>query len=217
MKGLLQSKQGIVGAAALGLVAVLAAGWFLAVAPKRQEAADLAVTAASAQEELARKRAELARPSVAVRVKANDLYRLSKALPGQVDSAGVILDLDRIAKRNGLTFWSLTPDRALPAAGALQQPFKVELEGRFSDVSRFLRDLRKLVTVKHGRLAVNGRVYAIDQLMLDEPTSGAKFPIVKASVTVNAFSFTPVTATADGTTTTTTTTSTGTVAAGATP
>jgi len=217
VKGLLQSKKGIVGAGALGLVAVLAAGWFLAVAPKRQEASDLAVTVTSAQEELARKRAELARPSVAVRVKANDLYRLSKALPGQVDPAGVILDLDRIAKRNGLTFWSLSPTRPLPTSGALQQPFEVELEGRFTDVSRFLRDIRKLVSVKAGRLVVNGRVYAIDKLVLDEPTSGKKFPVVKASITVNAFSFVPVTPPADGTTTTTTTSSTGTVAAGATP
>lgn len=216
MKGLLQSKKGIVGAGALGLVAVLAGGWFLAVAPKRQEATDLAVSVTSAQEELARKRAELARPSVAVRVKANDLYRLSKALPGQVDPAGVILDLDRIAKRNSLTFWSLSPQRPVATTGALQQPFDVELEGRFTDVSRFLRDIRKLVTVKGGRLVVNGRVYAIDKLALDEPTSGKKFPIVKASVTVNAFSFTPVAA-PDGATTTTTTTSTGTVAAGATP
>jgi len=216
VKGLLQSKKGIVGAGALGLVCVLAAGWFLGVAPKRQEAAELAVTVTSAQEELARKRAELARPSVAVRVKANDLYRLSKALPGQVDPAGVILDVDRIAKRNGLTFWSLSPERPLPTAGALQQPFKVELEGRFTDVSRFLRDLRRLVSVKHGRLVVNGRVYAIDSLELDEPDSGAKFPIVKASVTVNAFSFAPAAPPAGGTTTTTTT-STGTVAAGATP
>jgi hypothetical protein len=217
VKGLLQSKKGIVGAGALGLLCVLAAGWFLAVSPKRQEATDLAVTVTSAQEELARKRAELARPSVSVRVKANDLYRLSKAMPGQVDPAGVILDLDRMAKRHGLTFWSLTPDRPLPTTGALQQPFKVELEGRFTDVSRFLRDLRKLVSVKGGRLVVKGRVYAIDKLLLDEPTSGAKFPIVKASVTVNAFSFAPVAPPADGTTTSTTTTSTGTVAAGATP
>jgi len=217
VNGLLQSKKGIVGAGAAGLVAVLAAGWFLAVAPKRQEATDLAVSVTSAQEELARKRAELARPSVAVRVKANDLYRLSKALPGQVDPAGVILDLDRIAKRNGLTFWSLSPQRPLATTGALQQPFDVELEGRFTDVSRFLRDIRKLVAVKGGRLAVNGRVYAIDKLALDEPTSGKKFPIVTASVTVNAFSFTPVAPTADGATTTTTTTSTGSVAAGVTP
>ncbi len=217
MNGLLQSKKGIVGAGAAGLVAVLAAGWFLAVAPKRQEATDLAVSVTSAQEELARKRAELARPSVAVRVKANDLYRLSKALPGQVDPAGVILDLDRIAKRNGLTFWSLSPQRPLATTGALQQPFDVELEGRFTDVSRFLRDIRKLVAVKGGRLVVNGRVYAIDKLSLEEPTSGKKFPIVKASVTVNAYSFTPVAPTADGATTTTTTTSTGSVAAGATP
>lgn len=217
MKGLLQSKKGVVAACGLGFVAVLAAGWFLAVSPKRQEASSLAVQVASAQDELARKRAELARPSVAIRVKANDLYRLSKALPGEVDPAGVILDLDRIAKRHGLTFWSLTPGRPVPNAGALQQPFSIEFEGRFTDVSQFLRDVRKLVAVKGGRLAVAGRVYAVDRLELGESSSGAKFPIVKAAITVNAFSFAGLTPSTGGATTTTTTASTGTVAAGVTP
>jgi hypothetical protein len=207
----------MIAAGVVAFAAVLAVGWFFLVSPKRDEADDLATKVTAAQDELAQKRAELARPSASVRVKADDLYRLQKAMPGQVDQAGVILDLDRIAKQHELTFWELTPGTPVVTTGALQQPFDVVLEGRFTNVSRFLRDIRALVGIKAKRLKVHGRVYAIDKLVLEEPGSDAKFPIVRASLTVNAFSFDGATAAPVDGGTTTTTTSTGTVAAGATP
>jgi Tfp pilus assembly protein PilO len=212
----LNTKKGMIVAAVAGLVAVLAAGWFLVVAPERKQANELADKVAASQVELADKRAELARPSAAVRVKADDLFRLSKALPGQIDSAGVLLDLDRVAKQNKLTLWGLTPAQPLPGTDVLQQPYSVVLEGRFANVSKFLQQVRKLVGVQSGRLAVKGRVYTVDQVTLEQPAGGDTFPIVRATVMVNAYSFAPTAPTgADGTQTTTT--STGTVAAGATP
>jgi Tfp pilus assembly protein PilO len=215
----LRTKKGMIVAGIAGLAAVLAAGWLLVVSPERKQADDLAAQVVASEAELAQKRAELARPSAAVRVKADDLFRLSKALPSQVDSAGVLLDLDRVAKQNGLTFWAVTPVQAVPTTDVLQQPYDVVLEGRFTSVSKFLREIRKLVAVKGGRLAVQGRLYTVDQLKLEEPQGGETFPIVRATVRVNAFSFTPAVPTTPGTTdtTTTTTTDTGTVAAGATP
>lgn len=218
MNAFLRTKKGMIVAGIAGLAAVLAAGWFLVVSPERKQANDLAVQVQASEAEYAQKKAELARPSAAVRVKADDLFRLSKALPTQVDSAGVILDLDRVAKSNGLTFWAVTPVQAVPTADVLQQPYDVVLEGRFTNVSKFLGQVRKLVAVKGGRLAVQGRLYTVDQLKLEEPQGGATFPIVRATVRVNAFSFTPVVPVPGATdTTTTTTTDTGTVAAGATP
>jgi Tfp pilus assembly protein PilO len=215
----LRTKKGMIVAGIAGLAAVLAAGWFLVVAPERKQADDLAAQVAASQAELAQKRAELARPSAAVRVKADDLFRLSKALPTQVDTAGVLLDVDRVAKTNGLTVWGVTPVQAVPLTDVLQQPYDVVVEGRFTDVSRFLREIRKLVAVKGGRLAVHGRLYTVDQLKLEEPQSGSTFPVVRATVRVNAFGFVPTVPVPPGTTdtTTTTTTETGTVAAGATP
>jgi Tfp pilus assembly protein PilO len=212
----LHTKKGMIVAGVAGLALVLAAGWFLLVAPERKQADDLAAKVAASQSELAQKRAELARPSAAVRVKADDLFRLSKALPTQVDSAGVMLDLDRMAKRNDLQFWAISPVQAVPTNDVLQQPYDVVVEGRFTNVSTFLKQIRKLVGVQHGRLAVQGRLYTVDQVKLEQPQGGAQFPVVRATVRVNAFGFTPTTA-APGTTTPTTTTSTGTVAAGATP
>jgi Tfp pilus assembly protein PilO len=215
MSNQLESKKTLLIGAA-GLVAVLVAGWFLLVSPQRSKADELQGQVKAAQDELAQKRAELARPSAAVRIKATDLFRLSKALPGATDTAGVLLDVDRLAGKHDLTFWSLTPAAPLVGTGVVQQPYGVVLEGRFGDVSRFVRDLRKLVLVKRGRLDVRGRVYTIDQVELQEPEGDKKFPVVKASLNVNAYSYTGG-AVPPGDTSQSTTTSTGTVAAGATP
>ncbi len=216
MTSVLRTRQGMLAAGAAALALVLVAGWFLVVSPKRTRADELKTEVAAAQGELAQKRAELARPSAAVRIRANDLFRLSKALPGATDTAGVILDVDRLARQHDLTFWSMTPESPQAGIGFLQQPYGVVLEGRFGDVSRFLRDLRTLVKVKKGRLDARGRVYAVDRVELQEPETGKKFPVVKASLTVNAFSFAGD-AVPPGDTSETTTTTTGTVAAGATP
>jgi Tfp pilus assembly protein PilO len=216
VKAFFQTKKGVIVAGVVGVAAVIAAGWMLVVSPERKKADDLAAQVTASQAELAQKRAELARPSAAVRVKADDLFRLSKALPGQVDAAGVLLDVDRVANGHGLEVWAVTPVAPVPTVDVLQAPFDVVLEGRFDDVSSFLRDMRKLVAIKGGRLAVQGRVYTVDQVKLQEPTSGATFPIVRATFRVNAFSYAPV-APAPAGAPQTTTTPTATVAAGATP
>lgn len=213
----LRTKQGMLTAGAATIALLLVAGWFLVVAPKRSRADALEVQVAAAQTELAQKRAELARPSAAVRIKANDLFRLSKALPGYSDTAAVILDVDRLAGQHDLTFWSLTPGAPMVGTGVLQQPYGVVLEGRFGDVSRFLRDLRTLVKVRKGRLDARGRIYAVDKIELKEPESAKKFPVVKASLTVNAYSYAGDAVPPGSTSETTTTSTTGTVAAGATP
>jgi Tfp pilus assembly protein PilO len=206
----------LLGAAAV--VVVLGAAWFLLVAPQRSDADKLQAQVDAAQAELAQKKAELARPSATIRIKANDLFRLSKALPTVGDTAGVLLDVDRLAGKHKLTFLSLTPQPSLTGTGTgyVQQPYAVVLEGRFGDVSKFVRDLRKLVVVKRGRLNVRGRVYTIDKVELKEPSSEKKFPVVNAALNVNAYSYAGV-AVPPGDASQSTTTSTGTVAAGATP
>jgi hypothetical protein len=210
----LKSKQGILVAGALGLVIALAAGWFLGVAPKRDDAKALESQVTAAQTELAQKRADLARPSASIRVRPGDLYRLSKALPDASDQATVLLDIDNLATKNNVSFGAISPQAVVAGTGFLKQPFNVTVEGRFKDVTKFLGDVRKLVKVKKGTLDVAGRVYSIDSVVLGEGDD--KFPDVKAVVLLSSFTyFQAPPAVADGTTPTTT--EDGSVAAGATP
>ena len=218
MNDLLRSSKGRVGAlAAVGLIGI-AAMWFLLVSPQKSKAAKLDAKVASSQAELRQKRLELARPSAAVKVSASDLYRLTKALPNDAGLSGILLDVNRLAGSNGLDFRSITPSQPQAGVGYLQQPLAVVVEGRFGDVSRFLGDLRMLVTVRHGRLDARGRLYAVTQVDLAE-AKAKKFPIVQATVTLNAYSFSkpaPATQTSPDSSTTDPSSS-GSVAAGANP
>lgn len=213
MNGALSSKKGLLVAGALALVAVLAGGWLLVVSPKRSDAKELAIQVTAAQTELAQKKADLARPSASIRVRPGDIYRLARALPEGTDTSGVLLDIDNLANKNRLEFGSIRPQAAILGLGTLQQPFNVTVEGRFTDVSRFLGDVRKLVKVKRGTLDVAGRVYSVDSVQLGESTN--EFPRVTATVQISSFSYTgPPPATAE---TPLPTDADGTVAAGANP
>ena len=208
-------------AAAAGAGAVLlfvAAMWFLVVSPKREDATALKQDVAAKQVELADKKAELASPKAAVKVRASDLYRLTKALPDASDMSAIIIDVNRIATTNGLAFRSIQPQPAIVGAGVLDLPVVVTVQGRFGSVSRFLGDVRKLVRVREGRLDARGQAYSVTQIDLGSPDE-ASFPTVKATVTITAHSYTAPapTPTTPDTSTTPSADSSGTVAAGATP
>ena len=133
--------------------------------------------------------------------------------------SGILLDVNRIAAQNKLTFISITPAPQVLGTGYLQQPLDVIVQGRFSNISSFLGDLRTLVSVRGKRLDARGRLYSVSSVNITAPDSPAKFPFVKAAVKLNAYAFSaPVPTTpAPDPSTSTDTSSDGTVAAGATP
>ncbi len=207
------------GGAALALV--LLGLWFVVVSPKRSEAAKLQSDVAAAEAELAQKKADLANPSAALTVRTSDVFRLAKALPEDANVAAVMLDVDRLAARHGLTLEGFQPTVQIPVTGYYAQPLTLTVQGRFGKVSRFLGDVRKLVTVKKGRLVVDGRLYSVTEVRLTRPEGeDVQFPVVRAGITLNAFGFTPGVPPTfpDATVTDSTTPSAdGTSAAGATP
>jgi len=216
VNSLLQNKRNVVALAALGVAAVLAAAWFLAVAPQRSKASSLKGDVLAAEQQLALRRAALAAPNANVKVKASDVYRLTKALPDTLDMAGVLLDINRLAKKHQLEFSSLLPGLAEPRIGYLAQPLGLVVQGRYADVSKFLGDLRRLVRVRKGRLDARGRAYSASDVTISEADGGLEFPDVKAAITVQSFTFQAPPA-STGTPDTGTTAPGGTVAAGVTP
>jgi Tfp pilus assembly protein PilO len=187
MKALLENKKAVMVLGAVGAVALLAAAWFLVVTPQQSKADDLDRQVSVAQTELTARRLALAAPSARITVKAGDTYRLAKALPDATNMAGIILDLNRLAARHKLAFTSITPTAPLASAGYVAQPVGVEVQGRFTDVSAFLGELRRLVRVRQGRLDARGRIYSTTNINLTE--SETKFPNVKAAVTIESYTF----------------------------
>jgi Tfp pilus assembly protein PilO len=220
MSDLLSTTKGKVGLGVAAGLLVLVAAWFLVVAPQRSKANELKAQLAASQDELSKRRLALITPSTNVTVKPSDLYRLTKALPNETDMSGILIDVDRLAHRRSLKFTSLTPSTQALGSGFTQQPIAIVVQGRFGNVSAFLGDLRKLVTVRGGRLDARGRLYSVSKVDLSAPDGTTTFPVVKASVMLNAYSFSAAAPTPQAPTTTTpdsSSSSSGTVAAGATP
>jgi len=211
------SNRAALGLGAALLVLVLLGLWFVVVSPKRSEASDLATEVATSRTELAQRKADLARPSAAVTVRASDVFRLAKALPVDSNVAGVLLDIDRLAKAHGLTIEGFQPTAVIPVTGYYAQPLTVTVQGRFGDVSTFLRELRELVTVKKGRLSVRGRLYSVSEVRLGKPEGKVEYPVVRAGVLLNAFGLMSGAPSTDVPADPTTTTTPGSSAAGATP
>lgn len=219
MSALLHSPKGRIGAVVAGGLLIMAAAWFLLISPQKSKAAELDAEVSAARAELSQRRLALAQPSASVSVKPSDLYRLTKALPNDTAMSEILLDVNRLSVRNALDFRSITPATSVLGTGYLQQPLDVVVQGRFGDISRFLGDLRSLVTVRRSRLDARGRLYSVTRVEITEPESAKKFPIVRAKVTLNAYSFSaPAPAPApDPSTTRADSPPSGTVAAGVTP
>ena len=131
----------LVGVVAGAVVLLLAASWLLLLSPKRDKVVELDQSIAASQTELALKKDALARPSAAVKVRASDLFRLNKALPDKSDMSAIILDVNRLAAANKLSFSSIAPTAAIAGTGSIAQPVIVTVQGRFGAVSKFLGDL----------------------------------------------------------------------------
>jgi Tfp pilus assembly protein PilO len=212
----LSSTRARIAVGAFGLVLVLAAAWLLVVSPQRSKVADLKQSVQTAQVELTERQNAISRPSAAVTVRASDTYRLTKALPDGTGMAGVILDVNRVAKAHSLSFISIAPAAPVAGSGYSAQPLTLILQGRFNSVSGFLGDMRGLVRVRKSTLDARGRLYSVTTVDLSKPDD-AEFPMVKATVTLQSFTFSGAPPAAVTGTTPTTPSSSGTVAAGVTP
>jgi hypothetical protein len=222
----LRSKNGRIALAVAGCLVLAVAAWFLLVSPQRSKAADLDEQIAAVDSQIATRKAELAQPRAKVKVRASDVFRLGKAIRDATDMPGIMFEVGRLARLNDVQFESISPGTAVPLTGYTVQPVNVVLVGRFADVSSVLREVRSLVRLRKGRLDARGRLFSVDQVTLGQPEGEKQFPVVKASLTLNAFvngGAAPVPETsveeaeASGAIQSTQPSSSGTAAAGATP
>lgn len=183
--------------AAVAVAAYAAGGWFLVVAPKRAEAADLG---ARAEQKLT----ELVAAQVAARpgpeppqIAVADIFRLAKAMPGDVDMPGILLDLSRLAAESGIVFESVAPGPPAAAGGYARVPVTVVFEGTYYELSDLLFRLRTLVSVRDGELQATGRLFSVRSVDMSEGEDG--FPQIRATLGLDAFAYGTAVAGAGGT------------------
>jgi len=116
----------------VGILATLAAFWFLAISPKRQDSAELNTQIGAAQTRLATAQAS-ASTAVAAKAKYTSDYatvaRLGKAVPVDDEMPSLVYQLEQTAKANKIDFRSIklvgsasAGATATPAAGTSSTP-----------------------------------------------------------------------------------------------
>jgi hypothetical protein len=167
------------------LIVVAALGYFAVVRPQKATASGLSKQIAAEQKKIDDARALLVRAKNAQKVRVADLFRLTKAMPDQPDEAGILLELNDVARQSGISFDSISPGGSTLLSGYQVVPINVVFNGNFFQLNDFLFRLRNLVDVRRGALAADGRLFTVDTIHFDE--GEAKFPQIDASLTIDAY------------------------------
>jgi Tfp pilus assembly protein PilO len=192
----------VVAVGVLVLVYLLAA-WFLFVAPKRAEAVRLRDEVAAAEARLAAARAGSGRPQGA-ESRVSDLFSLAKAMPASSDQASLLLELDILARKSGVTIASVSMQEPAPlVGGSTAVPVAVTVSGTYRQITRFIRQMRGLAGLRSGDPYAKGRLLTVQSVDLTESKADG-FPNLDAALLLNAHVYdgpivppTPVTAPQD--------------------
>jgi Tfp pilus assembly protein PilO len=179
------SSPALIALIVVGVIAYLAVGYLLVISPQRAKGADLKTQIAQTESQIAQYRALSAQARATASIRVADLFRLEKAMPNDVDMAGIVLELSRIARDTGITFESISPQPPVLQTGYHTLPVTLVFDGNYFELSDFLYRLRSLVRVRTGRLAASGRLFVIESISFSE--SPKAFPRIQASVVVNAY------------------------------
>jgi hypothetical protein len=190
--------------------AAIAAYWFLALGPKRDEAAALQASVTSKQAELQvaltqERQYEQARGTY--KVNYATLTRLGKAVPADDDVRSLMVQIDSAARRTGVDFQQIAvggngmassspaATDAKPATGTLApapgtvkvgasdisaMPFTFTFNGSFFNLSGFFAELERFVSASQGELDVTGRLMRLEALELKPSPAG--YPKMQATV-----------------------------------
>lgn len=206
--------QVAVVAGALLLVTVV--GYFALVSPKRSTAADLKKQTKAVQAQIDQNKSSAFTKALPA-VRAANIFKLTQAMPSQLDTPDVILQLNQLAEDSNLTFDQVQPGAGGSTGSTLDttdpfaaEPIQVQFTGSFYNLLTFLQRLHNLVRVENGNLFTAGRLFDVTDVTFAEGVKG--WPQVQATLVIDALvPQTPVSAaTTPGATDTTSTTTTGT-------
>lgn len=211
LKDLSGTAQVALVAAVLLLVVVV--GYFALIAPKRSTAASLKQQTAAVQAEIARN-SSTAFTQALPAVRSASVFSLTQAMPTKLDTPGVIVTLNALARASGISFDSIQQGAGSAASTVTTagtdpfaaQPIQVQFTGSYYNLLAFLQRLRNLVRVENGKLFTAGRLFDVSNVALAQGPK--KWPQVQATLTINEFvpqAAALVTPTGTDTTSTTTT------------
>lgn len=154
-----------------GDLIMLMLGWFLLIGPQRATASQITKATAATEAQIAEASRPVVTPTPAAAqtqpdIRTADLYSLAKAMPNDVDTPDLLLELNLLARQSGVTLSSITPGAATPVGSYSTVPVQLEVDGDFYSLTDYIYRLRTLVGVQGGRLRTAGRLYSVGQLTI---------------------------------------------------
>jgi Tfp pilus assembly protein PilO len=198
--------------AVVATAAALAAFWFFALAPKREEAASLATKISAKKTELQTAQATLAgyeKSRAAYGKNYATVVRLGKAVPEDDDVRSLLVQLDADADGTNVDFRTIqvggtsaaaTPDPAaagastttpppgavaVGSAGFSAMPFTFSFRGTYSNLSQFMSRMERFVTLRNQQVNVTGRLLRLESIDMQVDQSG--FPRIRAQVGASSY------------------------------
>jgi hypothetical protein len=180
----------VIALVVIGLLVFAGGGYFVLIRPQHAKAAALDKQIADTNQAIDSARALTLQAKQVAKIRLADLFRLTKAMPDQTDMADIVLELNNVAEESGITFEQIAPSTTGVALSGYEAiPITVEFQGNFYELADFLYRLRNLVDVRHGALAANGRLFAIDSINYAEAPAPASWPQIRAHLVIDAFVF----------------------------
>jgi Tfp pilus assembly protein PilO len=191
----------------VAVLAVLGAGWMLAVSPERKKASQLSTEVAAAQATLSSAQSELANARAAQAQYASAysaVVNLGKAVPAEEEVPSLIYQLSQATQKQSVEFASIvnptTPGAASvgasageASAGFSQMPFTFVFNGSFFSLERLFNKLTQFTQrTASGALQVRGRLLTVQSVKLapaTAATSETKASKGKLSGTISATAY----------------------------
>ncbi len=96
------------------------------------------------------------------------VFGLAMAMPTQLQTPDVILQLDPLAQASGLSFDQIQPGASGRHTGTTDpfaaEPIQVKFSGSYYGLLTFLQRLRNLVRVQNGKLYTAGRLFDVSEV-----------------------------------------------------
>jgi Tfp pilus assembly protein PilO len=185
------SKRAQVAVIAATLLLVVVVGYFSLIAPKRSAAASLKKQTAALQAQIDANRSSAFTQALPA-VRSASVFRLTTAMPTQLQTPDVILQLSALAKDSGISFDQIEPSPTSTATAALgtTDPFAAEsiqvaFSGSFYDLLAFLQRMRNQVRVQNGKLFATGRLFDVTNIQFAQGSKG--WPQIAATLTIDEF------------------------------
>jgi Tfp pilus assembly protein PilO len=211
-----RSNQILLSVVALG--AAIAAFYFFALSPKREEAATLDTKIAEQEAAVEQARLMLAGYEEAkgsYKRNYTTLARLGKAVPADDDVQSLMVQLESTADRSGVSFEKIeltsglgggpSSDDAQPAAGELAvapgtvpvaggvlsaMPFSFSFTGSYFDLTAFFARLEHFVSLNNAKLDSTGRLLRLESVTISPSSIG--FPDMQAQINAATYLVPPV-------------------------